>query len=77
MTPKFSPAELELFDTLVYYTLFHDDADDVVDGVLAMMETETECEMMLQYINLLGEKITVSKIIDYAFKIENARFGYK
>ena len=77
MMPKFTPAELELFDTLVYYTLFHDDADEVVDGVLAMMETDTECEMMLQYIKLFGDKITISKIINYAFSIQHARLGYK
>ena len=74
MTPNLTQTELELFDALIYHTLFHDDADEVVDGVMAMLETEREQKAMLYFLTATQRKLNITDIINYAFKLENARF---
>lgn len=73
--PKLNQTELEIFNALTHITLFDEDAEEAVDGILAMLETEREQKAMLFFLTATQRKLDIADVIDYAFHLENNRLN--
>lgn len=72
---RFTQSELEVFDNIVSKTLFDNDADEIVDGIMALLETDEDRNKFLFFINAIKcEKIDGKHLLDCANFIQNRRF---
>ena len=72
---RFTQNELEVFDIITSATLFDDDANEVMDGIMAMLETDEDRNKFLFFINAIKcEKIDGKHLLDCANFIQNRRF---
>lgn len=72
---RFTQNELEVFDIVTSATLFDDDADVIMDGIMVMLETDEDRNKFLFFINSIKcENIDGKHLLDCAIFIKNRRF---
>jgi len=72
---RFTQNELEVFDIIISATLFDEHADEIMDGIMAILETDEDRNKFLFFINAIQcEKIDGKHLLDCANFIKNRRF---